>query len=88
MKRREFIGLIAGTVGAWPLSAHAQSRTYRVGLLTLENGEAASQLLVSLRDLGYVEEKNLNFELDPPTETPGYLPQWPKSSCGQSRMCL
>src|SRR4051794_40809158 len=61
MKRREFIGLIVGTVGAWPFSAQAQSKTYRVALLTLETGEV-SQLIVSLRDLGYVEGKNLDFE--------------------------
>ena len=52
MKQREFIGLIVGTVGAWPFSAQAQSKTYRVALLTLERGEAASQLIVPLRDLG------------------------------------
>ena len=57
MKRREFIGLIVGIAGAWPLSAQAQSKTYRIALLTLENGEAASQLIVPLRDLGYVEGK-------------------------------
>jgi putative tryptophan/tyrosine transport system substrate-binding protein len=62
MKRREFIGLIVGTAGAWPLSAHAQSKTYRVGLLTLDRGEDASQYTGPLRDLGYVEGKNLNFE--------------------------
>jgi putative ABC transport system substrate-binding protein len=73
MKRREFIGLIAGTVGAWPLSAHAQSKTYRVGLLTLEKGEAASQLIVPLRDLGYVEGRNLNFEHRSADGDPGRL---------------
>jgi hypothetical protein len=58
MKRREFIALIVCTAGAWPLPVHAQSRTYRVALLTLENGEVASQLTVPLRDLGYVNRIN------------------------------
>jgi putative ABC transport system substrate-binding protein len=73
MTRREFIGLIVGAVGAWPLSAHAQSKTYRVGLLTLEEGEAVSQLIASLRDLGYVEGKNLNFEHRSADGDPGRL---------------
>ena len=62
MKRREFIGLVVGAAGAWPLAALAQSRVYRVALLTLQPGEGASQLVGSLRDLGYVHGKNLNFE--------------------------
>jgi len=73
MTRREFIGLIVGAVGAWPLSAHAQSKTYRVALLTLEEGEAASQIIASLRDLGYVEGKNLNFEHRSADGDPGRL---------------
>ena len=73
MKRREFIGLIVGTAGAWPLSAHAQSRTYRVGLLTLDTGEDASQFTGPLRDLGYVEGKNLNFEHRSADGDPGRL---------------
>ena len=73
MKRREFIGLIVGTVGAWPFSAQAQSKTYRVALLTLDRGEAASQLIVPLRDLGYVEGKNLNFEHRSADGDPGRL---------------
>jgi len=73
MKRREFIALIVCTAGAWPLPVHAQSRTYRVALLTLENGEVASQLTVPLRDLGYVEGKNLNFEHRSADGDPGRL---------------
>ena len=73
MKRREFIGLIVGTAGAWPLSAHAQSKTYRVGLLTLDTGEDSSQFTGPLRDLGYVEGKNLNFEHRSAAGDPGRL---------------
>ena len=73
MKRREFIGLTAGTLCAWPLSTQAQARTYRVGLLTLENGEAAPQLIAPLRDLGYVEGKNLNFQHRSADGEPGRL---------------
>src|SRR4051812_47568857 len=73
MKRHEFIGLIVGTAGAWTLSAHAQSKTYRVGLLTLDTGEDASQFTGPLRDLGYVEGKNLNFEHRSADGDPGRL---------------
>ena len=73
MKRREFIGLIVGTASAWPLSAHAQSKAYRVGLLTLDTGEDASQFTGPLRDLGYVEGKNLNFEHRSADGDPGRL---------------
>jgi putative ABC transport system substrate-binding protein len=73
MKRREFIGLVVGAAGAWPLSAHAQSKTYRVGLLTLDSGEDASQFTRPLRDLGYVEGKNLNFEHRSAGGDPGRL---------------
>src|SRR3954468_14327273 len=73
MKRREFVGLIVATVGAWPLSADAQSKTYRVALLTLETGEAASQLIASMRDLGYLEGKNLSLEHRSADGDPGRL---------------
>ncbi|MET3842613.1 ABC transporter substrate binding protein [Bradyrhizobium sp. OAE829] len=62
MKRREFIGLVVGAAQAWPLAALAQSRMHRVALLTLEADEEISQFTGPLRDLGYVEGKNLNLE--------------------------
>jgi putative ABC transport system substrate-binding protein len=63
MRRRDFIRLLGSVAAiAWPLSARAQSRTYRVGLLTLETGEDASKLVGRLRELGYVEGKNLDYE--------------------------
>ena len=73
MKRREFIGLVAGAAGAWPLSALAQSRSYRVGLLTLQAGEGSSQLSGLLRELGYVEGKNVTFEHRSADGDPGRL---------------
>lgn len=61
MKRREFISLLVAAAGAWPVAIRAQPKMYRVALLTLDSGEDASQLSDPLRDLGYVEGKNLNF---------------------------
>jgi putative ABC transport system substrate-binding protein len=64
---------MAGTISIWPLSASAQSRTYRIGLLTLDNTEATSQLVERLRDLGYVQGKNLTFDHRSADGDPGRL---------------
>src|SRR4051812_3635820 len=73
MRRRDFISLLGGAVGAWPLMAGAQSRLYRVALLTLEAGEGSSQLIGALRELGYVEGRNLAFEHRSAEGDPGRL---------------
>ena len=73
MRRREFIGWLGGAATAWPLMARAQAKTYRVALLTLEAGESAAQLIGPLRDLGYVEGKNLVFEHRSAEGDPGRL---------------
>ncbi|MCP4621105.1 MAG: ABC transporter substrate-binding protein [Bradyrhizobium sp.] len=62
MRRRELLAFLGNAVIAWPVVAHAQSRVYRLGLLTLDAGEDVSQLVGRLRDLGYVEGKNLQHE--------------------------
>ena len=61
MRRRELLKVLGNAAIAWPFVAHAQSKVYRVGLLTLEAGEDASQFVGKLRDLGYVEGKNLQY---------------------------
>jgi putative ABC transport system substrate-binding protein len=69
MRRREFIALICGAAGGWPLSATAQKQTGkvpRIGYLGFGPASArASQveaLRAGLRDLGYVEGKNVIIE--------------------------
>ena len=69
MRRREFIGLVGGAA-AWPFAAAAQApeRIFRIGCLgnrpTLEvDGGACREFREGLRDLGYIEGKNLRFEL-------------------------
>ena len=76
MRRRDFINVIAGSAGAWPLLAGAatlwplplygqQNRSVRVGALYLGNADADSfktNLREGLRELGFVEGQNIAFE--------------------------
>ena len=61
MRRRALLGLAAGAAAAGPRAVFAQSRVYRVGFLTLEQGEDASLLTKPLHELGYVEGTNLSI---------------------------
>lgn len=61
MRRREFIGLIGGAA-AWPVVARAQAKAHRIAFLALDPGDEAAQLTEALRELGYVEGRNLSFE--------------------------
>jgi putative ABC transport system substrate-binding protein len=67
MRRREFITLIGGAA-AWPLAARAQQppKTARIGFLGAASAVAYSErvqaLQAGLRDLGYLEGKNMMFE--------------------------
>jgi putative tryptophan/tyrosine transport system substrate-binding protein len=64
MRRREFIKLTAGSVAAWPLAVRAQvSKVPRVGVLLVSGPEPMGPFREALRDLGYVEGKNILIEL-------------------------
>jgi putative ABC transport system substrate-binding protein len=68
VKRREFITLLGGAAVAWPLVARAQQSTKlaRIGWLNLGPASAWSSrveaLRAGLRDLGWVEGKNIVIE--------------------------
>ena len=65
MKRREFITLLGGAAVAWPLAARAQQpvKIYRLGYLAPARiPHLIDALLTGLRELGYVEGKNIKIE--------------------------
>src|SRR3954468_13131314 len=66
MKRREF--LIGGAAATWPLAARAQqsANVPRIGFLRLgptsSNASRVKALQTGLRELGYIEGKNIAIE--------------------------
>ena len=64
MRRREFIGLLGGSM-AWPAIARAQqAKVPRIGGLVLNNPEPFwSEVRAGLRELGYIEGQNIALDL-------------------------
>jgi putative tryptophan/tyrosine transport system substrate-binding protein len=68
MNRRDFITVLGGTAAAWPLAARAQqpAKVARIGYLDLGPASARESrvevLRAGLRDLGWVEGKNILIE--------------------------
>src|ERR1700693_3731366 len=64
MRRRTFITLLGGAAASWPLVARGQQaeRVRRIGVLANEPWAPLDGLRQGLRELGYVEGKNIRFE--------------------------
>ena len=64
MRRREFITLLGGAA-AWPVVAHAQQHTPRVGFLIVGASAPSRdfELTRQLARLGYVEGRNITYEI-------------------------
>ena len=68
MNRRTFIGTVAGGLIVVRSTVEAQqaAKVYRIGFLTVASAESSAQLLnaltAGLRDLGYVEGRNVILE--------------------------
>ena len=89
MKRRAFIALIGGAA-AWPFAARAQQaeKKYTVGILSAggENTALSVAFADALRELGWVEGRNVVFEYRyaenrPERLTSSDCPRWRKSWC-------
>lgn len=61
MNRRDFVGLLASAAAAYPLSTQAQSKIFRVAMLTLDTSENADRIKGLLGELGYTDGRNLAF---------------------------
>src|SRR5437588_9616300 len=77
MRRREFITLVSAA--AWPLTARAQSgKLARIGALYIGLADADSfkkELREGLRELAYVEGRNIAFEFRSAEGKLGRLPE-------------
>jgi putative ABC transport system substrate-binding protein len=65
MRRREFITLLSGAAAAWSRAAHAENaaRIARIGYLSLIAPSSADAAFVEgMRDLGWIEGRNLTVE--------------------------
>src|SRR5215213_2405469 len=66
MKRRDFIGGLAGAAAAWPLIARAQSSVPVIGFLSSRSLEDSKALMTEfhkgLNESGYAEGKNVSIE--------------------------
>src|SRR5437588_11899930 len=64
MRRREFMQLVGGAAISWPLRANAQSKIWRIGILSPSVGvpQAYDAFRQELNGLGYIEGKNVIIE--------------------------
>jgi putative ABC transport system substrate-binding protein len=77
MQRREFIALLGSVAAAWPVGAQTQQagKQYRIGMLET-TGEVVKPTDIGasrkgLRDLGYVERRNVIIEYRSADGRPG-----------------
>jgi putative ABC transport system substrate-binding protein len=64
MRRRDFLRLLGGVLGgvaAWPLAAKAQGRVPLIGILDPDVPWIFNAFVESMRDLGYVEGRNIVY---------------------------
>src|SRR6266508_4767403 len=67
IERRKFLATLGGAAAAWPLAARAQQagKTPRIGYIragTPNNDPFREEFVRGMRDLGYVEGRNIAYE--------------------------
>ena len=68
MRRREFLGVL-GCAASWPVSARAQGRARRIGVLQIQaSGDSVRQMYLQefryeLARLGWTEGRNVHLEV-------------------------
>jgi putative ABC transport system substrate-binding protein len=80
MKRREFAVLLSGAAVGWSLTVRAQStQVAQIGLLVASSASGYARQIQALRgglrELGYVDGKNINIELRFADDRYGLLPE-------------
>src|SRR5215475_2099853 len=60
MRRREFIGVLSAAA-VWPITAYAQEKVARIGILLIGDAEPMGPVFKALRDRGFVEGHNAQF---------------------------
>ncbi len=78
MRRRDFIALAGSAAITWPSDLRAQKSAPRVGVLLYSSPEADPQVesfRLGLRDLGYIEGRNLTIEYRYAEGRPERLPR-------------
>ena len=74
MRRREFIA-VAGVAAVWPQATLAQPKVSKIGILIPANPEPFWSILRgALRELGYIEGQNVQFEFRSADGRPLVLP--------------
>ena len=72
LRRRELITLLGGAAATWPLAARAQqSKMPRIGII--DNAAIWDHFRQGLRDLGYIEGRNIAIEYRSAEGRPGRL---------------
>jgi putative ABC transport system substrate-binding protein len=78
MRRRTFITAL-GSAAAWPLVAHGQQKVFRIGGLAPGQDPRGwtfwADFVEALRELGWIEGKNLVFEYRFANDRPNRLPE-------------
>jgi putative tryptophan/tyrosine transport system substrate-binding protein len=75
LKRRDVLALFGAAAAAVPISAHAQQRAPRVGVLLVGGAEPMGPYRQALADLGYVEGRNIDLDIRSAQGQAGRLPE-------------